>query len=214
MSKNCTKFFNNTSGILAILCFIIFLYDSGFSQYQEQKFNLGASAGFIIFDKDLSFNNSLSFGIDGTYSLSSLLKLNLSFSYSPTHQEILMAVSKLKTRFSIYSYIISLKLYKTFPELFQITPFVHIGTGGITIAPQTSPVFFDVGGGQKVQLKLSTDHKLAVRLGAGLTFPVYKNLDLTFEYQKFLYRLQVSETLNEKYKTGNNNYLGIGVSFF
>ncbi len=214
LSIFCTKFSNYSLFIVTTLCFTILSFNSGFSQNNKQNYNFGINAGYMFFDKNLSFTNSPSIEINGAYNMIPQLQLDFSFSYSPAVQEIKMAASNLKTEFSVYSYLLSIKLYKTFPEFFQIAPFVQFGAGGISFSPQSSSILMDAGGGQKVAIKLSTDHKLALKFGGGLFLPVYNNVNLTFEIQSYLYRVRLSGQTTKKYGTGINNYFGFGVSFF
>lgn len=206
-TKNCI--------ILLMLALFSGINDMGHAREQTNTIELESSIGIISFDKNLSFDACPVYGFGIGYFFTSYLYANLSIAMSPTQQKVSLATSDLTTKYLVYNYYFNLRFIKPDPLLYIIKPFVNIGAGGMSIAPQkSSKDFIDVGGGQKVQLERSTDHKFAYNFGAGLALKLVSRMQLMFEYQRFMYRLDLDDGNRRKTITAVNDYWGLKLAVF
>ncbi len=199
--------------IIVILGLFTGINEKCYAQEKQNIIEIESSVGAISFDKNLSFDLSPVYGLGVGYFFTSYLYASLSIAMSPTQQKVSLATSDLTIKYLIYNYYFNLRVIKPDPILFIIKPFVNIGAGGMSIVPQkSSKNFIDVGGGQKIPLELSTDHKFVYNLGAGFALQMMSRLQLMFEYQRFLYELDLDDGINRKKITAGNDFWGLKLS--
>ena len=187
-------------------------YQGGYCQDKEHNLEVQSTIGVLFFDKVLSFERSPLFGLGVGYGITHFLQLNLAIAFSPTQQRLPTATSKLSTNVYVYHYLVSLKLSNSKIVLFQLRPFVNLGTGGTMYNPQA--VVIDLGGGDMIRLEPSQDHKFTFHFGGGIIVKISKKMSINLAYQRFLHKARkfIENKMLTKTVTASNKSFGLSLS--
>jgi len=182
-------------------------------QNEVKNIELQTFAGFVQFDKSLSFDSSPFFGLGAGYDIRKYLQFNLNVYFSPTRQHIRTATSELTTNVSMYQYQFNIKFQSQQRFFNLVTPFMQTGAGGIIFNPEKTTL--DTGGGSFLEFNPNSEHKSQLHFGGGFVQTLTQKLKLLFQYEVVLFhseKLKV-DGISTKNIIAKNSIWGINFTY-